>query len=176
MNNSSAFVPIKWDKYFDEQFYTKQGTSIFVAENAKQKGPVVIALHGAGLAAVSFAHLAKYLKNRLTFVAFDFRGHGYSKIPAKNVDLSVDKLIKETLEVVMFTLEKYPRKSIILMGHSMGGAIASKTAKFLLDNLPQLASRLKGLILIDSLESIALESIPLMKKLLQSRSKAFYSV
>ena len=58
----------------------------------------------------------------------------------------------------------------------MGGAIAAKTAKFILDNLPGMADKLKGLILIDSLEKIALESIPLMKEMLKARNKEFLSV
>ena len=41
------------------------------------------------------------------------------------------------------------------MGHSAGGAIAVKTAKKLLNN-QTIKNRLKGLIIIDTLESIAL--------------------
>jgi pimeloyl-ACP methyl ester carboxylesterase len=33
-------------------------------------------MHGAGNSALSFAALAKYLKDDYTVAAFDFRGHG----------------------------------------------------------------------------------------------------
>jgi protein phosphatase methylesterase 1 len=109
-------------------------------------------------------------------VAFDFNGHGYNKRQSKDVDLSTENLIQETIDVIGYVIEKYPRKSIVLMGHSMGGAIASKTAKFLFDKCPKLASKIGGIILIDSLETIAIESIPQMKEMLKKRQSKFKSI
>ena len=41
--------------------------------------------------------------------------------------MSQETLINDTLEVLNYVHEKYPDRSIILIGHSMGGAIATKT-------------------------------------------------
>jgi len=150
--------------------HTASGIPVFMTNSSRRKDPVILALHGAGLAAVSYAQLAKQLKKQLTFTAFDFRGHGYSKIGnGEELDLSLGTLMKETIEVLAFVIEKYPARSIILMGHSMGGAIATKTALFLQKNFPLFSEKIKGIILIDALESIALESIPQMKEMIKQR-------
>lgn len=40
------------------------------------KGPIFFCLHGAGHSGLSFAALAKELKNEFRVFSFDFRGHG----------------------------------------------------------------------------------------------------
>ena len=64
-----------------------------------------------------------------TFAAFDFRGHGSSTITESPLDLSASKLIEQSVEVLEFLAKMYPEKIMILVGHSMGGAIAVKTAE-----------------------------------------------
>jgi len=59
---------------------------------AGSSGPLFLALHGAGDTACSIACLAKEIKQFGTFVSFDFRGHGASKIESSD-DLSIDTLI-----------------------------------------------------------------------------------
>ena len=59
---------------------------------------------------------------------------------------------------------------IILVGHSMGGAIASKTVTL----LPK--GWVKGLILVDIVEGSAMDALPHMKKILSNRPKKFDSV
>lgn len=86
-----------------------------------------LCLHGAGHSAMSFACLAKHLKVHSTVVAFDFRGHG-DNCTENETDMSEDTLIKDTLEVLMYVRELFKDSSIILVGHSMGGSIATKTA------------------------------------------------
>ena len=56
------------------------------------------------------------------------------------------------------------------MGHSIGGAIAAKVAKHILEGKSgdeKLKKVISGLIIIDSLESIALECLPMMVELLK---------
>lgn len=53
-----------------------QGTSVFRAGDA---GALFFCIHGAGHSALSFATLAKEVKNFGTLVAFDLKGHGFSK-------------------------------------------------------------------------------------------------
>ena len=40
--------------------------------------------------------------------------------------MSEDTLIRDTIDVVRYVSAKYPDKSIIMVGHSMGGSIATK--------------------------------------------------
>ena len=63
-----------------------QGTSTF---RAGHEGALFFCIHGAGHSALSFATLAKEVKNFGTLVAFDFKGHGYSKRTDNLTDFSI---------------------------------------------------------------------------------------
>lgn len=56
---------------------------------------------------------------------------------------------------------KYKDSTIIIVGHSMGGAIAAKFAEQI-SNSPH-APRVQGLIVIDVVEGTALEALPFME-------------
>lgn len=84
-------------------------------------------MHGAGHSALSFAALAREMKSQSTVVAFDFRGHGGHHCDNEN-DLSEETLINDSIQVIKHVSSLYPEASLILVGHSMGGSIATKTA------------------------------------------------
>lgn len=65
------------------------------------KGPILFCLHGLGLSAMSFAALAKELKDYMTLVTFDWRGHGGSLKPDEE-DFSQKTLLKDAYEVLSF--------------------------------------------------------------------------
>ena len=70
--------------------------------------------------------MAEQMKSLSTVVAFDWRGHGgHSREDEAN--MSTDVLIQDALEVLEYVRTKFPERSIILLGHAMGGAIATKT-------------------------------------------------
>ena len=93
---------------------------------AGTEGQLFVAMHGAGHSSMSFAALAELLKQTGTFLAFDWRGHGEHHRGDEETNMSQETLINDTLEVLTYVHEKYPDRSIILIGHSMGGAIATK--------------------------------------------------
>jgi len=94
---------------------------------------VFLCLHGAGHSALSFAALARNLKETATIVSFDFRGHG-DHYCENETDLSEETLIEDTLIVFQHVSKMFREASIVLVGHSMGGSIATKTcAKILSD-------------------------------------------
>lgn len=97
---------------------------IYIAGN---KGHVFLCLHGAGLSALSFATFAKHMKSQSIVVSFDFRGHGGHHCE-NETDMSEQVLIHDTLDVLKHVSTIFPEQSIILVGHSMGGSIATKTA------------------------------------------------
>jgi len=61
--------------------------------------------------------------------------------------------------------------SIVLMGHSLGGAIAVNIASTAESNLPII-----GLVVIDVVEGSAMESLASMQSFLRSRPKSFKSL
>ncbi|GAB1876536.1 alpha/beta hydrolase [Mycoplasmoides pneumoniae] len=79
-----------------------------------------IFLHGFGSEYSSFKHVFKlFEKKRWSFFAFNFPGHG------NNQSNSVDELkLKHYVELVCDFIIQKRLKKVVLVGHSMGGAIA----------------------------------------------------
>ena len=118
MGNQSTSTT-QWKNYFQNQIYILNNNLPIYYTNTS--GPILLCLHGAGHSALSFSLLAKISKN-LKVISFDFRGHGYNKIEPKD-DLSIKTLISET-ENVLFEINKlFPNETIIILGHSLGGAL-----------------------------------------------------
>ena len=128
-NNKKIYSPLEWTDYFDSLEYLEnvnfkinlinfkelsKGTSVFTAGN---EGPILICMHGAGHSAQSFALFAKEVRNWAVCVAFDFRGHGHSKVEKDQEDLSLATLIKDTLLVLDYLDKKYVDQSFIIVGH-----------------------------------------------------------
>lgn len=76
-------------------------------------------------------------------------------------------------DVINLLRVSYPDKmpSIVLMGHSLGGAIAVNIASTAEADLPII-----GLVVIDVVEGSAMESLASMQSFLRSRPKYFKSL
>lgn len=76
-------------------------------------------------------------------------------------------------DVISILRKLYPDKmpSIVLMGHSLGGAIAVNVASKAESELP-----IVGLVVIDVVEGSAMESLASMQSFLRSRPKSFKSL
>mmetsp|Transcript_19972 Transcript_19972/g.14434 ORF Transcript_19972/g.14434 Transcript_19972/m.14434 type:complete len:91 (+) Transcript_19972:462-734(+) len=81
-------------------------------------------MHGCGLSAMSFAALAGKLKTDSIVVAFDYRGHG-DHYCQDETNLAKEVLVDESTKVLEHVSKKYPENTIIIVGHSMGGSIAT---------------------------------------------------
>lgn len=83
-------------------------------------------------------------------------------------------MVEDAIKIIKSTVEKDissdPNKSIVIIGHSMGGAVAARAAK----ELPN--EWLLGVILLDIVEGSALEALPSMPQLLARRPKEFKSI
>ena len=137
----------------------------------------VLCLHGAGYTGLSWALFADTLTSlatdlRVRILAPDLRGHGltFSCHPdnQSSEDLSIDTLVGDVMALCRqldLNLEK-----TVVVGHSMGGAVAVRVAASYL----QTASiKIGGLVVIDVVEGTALASVPQIKKILASRPKCF---
>jgi len=93
-------------------------------------------------------------------------------------------LISDSLEVITYLHEKFPDDTMIIMGHSMGGSIATKTTAEILKNednpdtelYKHLTKKICGLIVIDVVEGSAIEALPFMENIVKQRPKAFKTV
>ncbi len=132
-------------------------------------------MHGAGHSALSFAALAKELKNEFTTVAFDFRGHG-DHYCDDETDLSETTLVKDAIVVMKHICQAYQDRSVIIVGHSMGGSIATKSVKALLEECgpgSDLTKQIAGLFVIDVVEGSAMDALPFMENIVLSRPQEF---
>jgi len=120
----ATYDPLPWNEFFDRRETIDGKIPLYIAGT---KGHVFLCLHGAGHSALSFASLAKNMKDQSTVVSFDFRGHG-DHYCENETDLSENTLIDETIHVFKQVCEMFSSASIIMVGHSMGGSIATKAS------------------------------------------------
>ncbi|MBI3381780.1 MAG: lysophospholipase [Aquabacterium sp.] len=87
---------------------------------------VAILVHGLGEHCLRYAHVAAYLNEHgWAAVGYDHRGHGRS--PGKRGGLAHgDDFLHDLAKVVDTTRAAYPGQRLIIVGHSLGGAIAGR--------------------------------------------------
>ena len=97
-------------------------------------GPTILFVHGVAATASSWLPLINCLKSRASkFVIFDLPGHGFSGQADKSFNIEEAYLI--TRDILM--LEAEPESENILVGNSLGGALAMR---FTLDH-PEVLTR-----------------------------------
>ncbi len=129
------------------------------------------------MGALSFACAAKEIKTFARTIAFDFRGHGDSKNPEGEKDLSEKTLTEDALKMLNLMQIKFPESTFVIVGHSLGGAIACKLATTLeLEENAEIKAKVVGLIVIDVSEGTAIEALPMMETIVAKRPKSFNSI
>lgn len=72
---------------------------------------------------------------------------------------------------------KFPESTFVLVGHSMGGAIAAKVSKVLeREENRDINERVVGLIIVDVSEGTAIEALPFMEEIVGKRPNSFSSI
>jgi protein phosphatase methylesterase 1 len=180
---------IHWSTYFSQEFYLEQNIRpgggrakfhVYVTPPASPKAPLLILHHGAGSSAMSFALMAKEIKKgmpELGILAVEARDHGSVVWDgAGNVDndLSVENLSQDLVDMLLLTQTKLgwtQLPTIVLIGHSLGGAVVTHTA-----NTAALGNNLLGYAVLDVVEGSAMEALKHMQTYLASRPKYFPSL
>ena len=95
--------------------------------------------------------------------------------------LSEENLITDALRVLKYLaleLDEFNERSFIILGHSMGGAIASKLTTHILqsEEEAELKARIKAYVIIDVVEGSALDVLPMMEQIVKSRPQSFGSL
>ena len=170
----STNSPTDWKKYFPHQIFIDKQIPIYY--NNISKGPILFCLHGAGHSALSFSLLAS-LSNNYRVISYDFRAHGFN-ISQPEEDLSMATLVSDTEKVLLKINELFPKENIIVLGHSLGGAVAVKTCVniFKTEFNQDLYKKIQGLIVIDVIEGSALEALPYMKSVIENKQKEFNNI
>ncbi|XP_072557584.1 protein phosphatase methylesterase 1-like isoform X2 [Paramormyrops kingsleyae] len=168
------FSPLPWNKYFeamdDVEVQNDSSRDTFRVYSSGSQGPVLLLLHGGGHSALSWAVFTSVICARIScrVVAMDLRGHGDSKVKNPE-DLSAEAMAKDVGKVVE-ALYGENAPPIMIIGHSMGGAIAVHTAAA--NHVPSLI----GLCVIDVVEGTAMDALNSMQNFLRSRPKTFKSL
>lgn len=149
-------------------------------------GPLFVTHHGAGSSALSFACFAIEIRKAIPtagVLSLDARGHGKPRIdkfiPAdKNqggvIDLSLETLSSDLAYVIQATQSKMSWTAlpdIVLVGHSLGGAVVVDLA-----NRALLGSAILGYVVLDVVEGSAMEALAHMETYLSSRPSTFPSL
>ncbi|XP_042566833.1 protein phosphatase methylesterase 1 [Cyprinus carpio] len=168
------FSPLSWSQYFetmeDVEVENDNSKDTFRIYSSGSHGPVLMLLHGGGHSALSWAVFTSVICSRINcrVVAMDLRGHGDTKVKNPD-DLSAETMAKDVGKVVEALYGENP-PPIMIIGHSMGGAIAVHTAAA--NHVPSLL----GLCVIDVVEGTAMDALNSMQNFLRGRPKTFKSV
>ena len=101
-------------------------------------------------------------------VAIDLRGHG-SSVTSDDDNLSAETLAKD-VGLVLAHLFPEHEEPVLLVGHSMGGAVAVHAAHM------QVVLNLAGVAVIDVVEGTAMDALASMQSFLRGRPKKFTSL
>ncbi|KAK8082043.1 Protein phosphatase methylesterase 1 [Apiospora saccharicola] len=142
------------------------------------KAPLFVMHHGAGSSGLSFAVCASEIRKRVPaagILSTDARGHGMTATPAgEELDLSLGTLAKDLLTVITMTkaeMKWAELPPIILVGHSLGGAVVTELAKS-----AQLGNALLGYAVLDVVEGSAMDALQSMQTYLSTRPTGFATV
>ncbi|XP_072040987.1 protein phosphatase methylesterase 1-like [Amphiura filiformis] len=166
------FTPTPWQEYFETCEDVKvDECNIFRVYKSGHEGPVLLFLHGGGHSGLSWAVLSSIVSKlvKCRIVAIDLRGHGDTKT-ANEEDLSAETLSSDIGNVISSLYGDEAAPPIIMVGHSMGGAIAIHAG------VKNLIPSLIGLIVIDVVEGTALDALQSMQSFLRGRPKQFKSL
>lgn len=184
-----VYTPLEWSDYFDSfldlPVINAEGTFRLYCKNMtpdddeeeEEDCPLLILLHGAGYSALSWGLFAKSLSKlaHVKIVAIDLRGHGQTDT-LDNSNLSSETLTNDVVHVYQALCdhpkhrEHLKNSRVVLIGHSMGGAIATHAS---LQDSDLLVKNLSGLVVIDVVEGTALEALSGMQGILRSRPTIF---
>ncbi|XP_014485761.1 PREDICTED: protein phosphatase methylesterase 1 [Dinoponera quadriceps] len=160
------YDPVQWNPYFDYSKDVLVGQNTFHVYIKGTEGPLLVLLHGGGYSGLTWAELTKSIMTMVLcrIMAIDLRGHG-DTYTTNDEDLSVDTLASDVAAVIEVV---EPEAPIILVGHSMGGAVAVRAA--------QLIPNLQGLGVIDVVEGTAMDALASMQSFLRSRPSSFSTI
>ena len=170
------FSPLSWELYFDEKRNVDVDESTFCVYlsgfNDQENKLTLVLLHGGGYSALTWALFTKDIRNlcKCRVIAIDIRGHGDTHTTDDN-DLSISTLVNDVGGVIKGVCGDDVGQ-MILIGHSMGGAIAVHCASSLHELIPNIV----GLVVIDVVEGTALDALNSMQSFLRGRPSSFNTI
>ncbi|XP_050517786.1 protein phosphatase methylesterase 1-like [Diabrotica virgifera virgifera] len=162
------FSPIKWSEYFEKEELIQLANGEFHVYTKGSEGPILLCLHGGGYSGLTWALFAQEVTKMINcqVVALDLRGHGNTSTNDDS-NLSLEMLSNDVVDMAAKVTERNT-SPIILLGHSMGGAIAVEAAYHI--------EAVVGLCVIDVVEGTALDALSSMQSIIRGRPTQFKSL
>jgi protein phosphatase methylesterase 1 len=147
-----ALNSLQWTSFFDQELYLQRRVNdldivhhVYLT-SPTNSGPLFVMHHGAGSSGLSFANCAAEIRKILPnagILSADARDHGSTSVKRASedgeadpetarLDLSLDTLNQDLLFVIRETQAKMGWETlpdIVLVGHSLGGAVITDVAK-----------------------------------------------
>ncbi|KAL6229857.1 protein phosphatase methylesterase 1 [Aspergillus navahoensis] len=185
---------LEWTSFFDQELYLPRRINDLVIVHhvyltpPTKSGPLFVMHHGAGSSGLSFASCASEIRKILPeagILSADARDHGSTSVkrasedgeadPEKaRLDLSLDTLNQDLLFVIRETQAKLGWETlpdIVLVGHSLGGAVITDVAK-----KGELGGKLLAYAVLDVVEGSAMDALQSMETYLSTRPSRFPSL
>ncbi|KAM3589643.1 Protein phosphatase methylesterase 1 [Umbelopsis sp. WA50703] len=128
--------------------------------------------HGAGHSGLSYGMTAKRIRamtnSECSILAYDCRGHGSTQT-LDDLDLSLATMSDDLCNIIEHVYGK-EKPDIILVGHSMGGAVVVDAAN------QRRIPNLLGVVVLDVVEGSALEALSSMTAFLNNRPSQFQTI
>ncbi|KAI1260094.1 Alpha/Beta hydrolase protein [Xylariaceae sp. FL1019] len=179
-----SLQPIPWTTYFERELFLHDESSAnhptihAYLSSPAEKGPLFVMHHGGGSSALTFAVVGDEVRKRIPsagVLSLDARGHGSTQIPeGRPLDMHLEILADDLLraiELTRKTMKWAQLPSIILVGHSMGGAVVTEVAR-----LGTLGNALLGYAVLDIVEGSAMDALQHMHTYLSTRPTGFQSL
>ncbi|OAA72394.1 Protein phosphatase methylesterase, eukaryotic [Cordyceps fumosorosea ARSEF 2679] len=174
--------PIPWTTYFErELFMESEDQSVtFHAflTSPVDKGPLFVMHHGAGSSGLTFAVVGSEIRKRMPnagILAVDCRGHGSTVSQNEDdVDLSLSTLSSDLLFMICAVRARMGWAALpplVLVGHSLGGAVVTNLA-----STRRLGASLLAYAVLDVVEGSAIDALQSMQTYLSTRPAGFASV
>ncbi|KAH0560091.1 hypothetical protein GP486_003397 [Trichoglossum hirsutum] len=179
---------IPWSTYISQELYLHSHATdgkpaithhVYVTPPAAQ-GPLFVTHHGAGSSGLSFAVLASEIRRLLPkagILSLDARGHGETVIltpeegGSTTLDLSLETLGNDMIDVIRLTQaelgwEELP--PLVLVGHSLGGAVVTDVA-----SRGVFKDKVLAYAVLDVVEGSAIDALQSMQTYLSTRPSGF---
>ncbi|KAL8999728.1 MAG: hypothetical protein Q9169_001545 [Polycauliona sp. 2 TL-2023] len=150
----------------------------------ENSGPLFVLHHGAGSSGLSFAAFAMELRKALPdagVMSMEARGHGETVVTSKDGiikrephDMSITLLssdLSDAVNLIRTKLGWAQLPDIILVGHSLGGAIITEVA-----SRRTLGNAVLGYAVLDVVEGSAMDALQQMNMYLARRPRSFASL